>query len=735
MDNALLFFISAEGDDKNCGTETEPFATLERARDEVRKNLEKDHGRDIKVYIRGGVYHINQTIVFDNRDSNLHGRDVSYEAYPGEEPVFSAGVEVTGWRKLEIPVDGLSEEARKKVWIADIPTNLENKKFYTLYENGRRLSRARSRGFLPQYSEEGIKDNYTLKFPKGAVKNWSNLDDVEIVIRPNAPTVLNILGLAKVDEEKCIATTKVAGTYTLLECNHFVDNISESCWVENILEALDSPGQWVLDSKKGKIYLWPENEYPGNITVPGLTELIRIEGDEENNIPIQGLNFKGLGFTQGDRTSLTEDDATAQHEWEFYDKGNALVRLRFAEHCSIEDCRFFHSGGTAVRLDLHCQENKIVNNRIEYIGATGIFLGGYGPGLTNVNKNNKIIGNHIHHVGEIYWHSMGIFVWHSSDNVISSNKIHHTNYSGIVVSGSRPSLFGSCRNTRLFVHHGPREFKASRRNELGPAEKWDAISDAMNHIYPDSTDEFKKVINYIYPFQHTDNNLIENNEIYKVIELLGDGNGIYLSDTGKGNVIRGNYIHDLDGTGGQQAIRTDAFIIGTTICDNIIHRCNGGGINVKHYENHVYNNIIADIRTQISKDRHGKEQRMYFGYISMVSAMLKKFIGPDQVMKIQKNILYKKEAGQSFYRIGNTDGSIIDEHISDSKVKECDLDYNIYYSEANTETDKRIIQTLNEFGLEINGMYADPMFFDLENDDYRLHESSPALKLGFKQLR
>ena len=95
------------------------------------------------------------------------------------------------------------------------------------------------------------------------------------------------------------------------------------------------------------------------------------------------------------------------------DKDNALLRFRGTENCMIETCHFLHSGSGAIRVDLHGMGNTISNNHIEHLGGGGILLCGYGPGTKDVNKNNLVYNNHIHHVGEVYWHSPGIFIWQS----------------------------------------------------------------------------------------------------------------------------------------------------------------------------------------------------------------------------------------------------------------------------------------------------------------------------------
>ena len=53
----------------------------------------------------------------------------------------------------------------------------------------------------------------------------------------------------------------------------------DTCWVENVLGALDEPGEWVLNSKTGKLYYWPESGNPGdNISAPVVRELVLVDG-------------------------------------------------------------------------------------------------------------------------------------------------------------------------------------------------------------------------------------------------------------------------------------------------------------------------------------------------------------------------------------------------------------------------------------------------------------------------
>jgi hypothetical protein len=75
------------------------------------------------------------------------------------------------------------------------------------------------------------------------------------VTRPLHAWILNILPLASIDLNAQSLTTSIPATYTIKEL-HFLPG-TPSYWIENVIDALDEPGEWVVNTKEGKIYLWP----------------------------------------------------------------------------------------------------------------------------------------------------------------------------------------------------------------------------------------------------------------------------------------------------------------------------------------------------------------------------------------------------------------------------------------------------------------------------------------------
>lgn len=683
------FFVATDGSDQWSGTIAQPnesksdgpFATLKRARDAVRDRL-KTKSSDLVVLIRGGTYRLSETVVFGLPDSPQGDAKITYAAWPNEKPVFSAGQEIKGWKKASEDVPGLSKQARGHVYVADCTGT-----FRTLFDADGLLPRARSAGFIPL--KGGSRDR--LHFPDGKLKSWPNVTDIEIVVRPHHAWIVNLLPLKSIDQKSQTAQTSIDATYAMNEL-HFLKT-THSCWVENALEELDKPGEWAFNSKEGKLYLWPRTKSP--VLAPQLTELIRIEGivDKQGprDMPVRNLCFRGLTFQHGERYQVSADDAGLQHDWDMHDKANALVRLRGTENCVIEQCRFAHSGSGAIRIDLHGQHNTIAGNVIEHMGGAGILLCGYGPGTKDVNQNNLVSNNHIHHIGRIYSHSPGIMVWQSGENRVSNNLIHHTPYTAIILSGCM---------TDFFKKTGRELGRTIRRHEVGNLPK-------------------KLTLDAVRPYLHTRDNMIEANEIHHAMESLGDGNAIYIRGAGAGNVIRRNYIHDLVAPMIMQAaIRTDGGQMDTVIAENIIYRCTSQGI-LSKLNNHVENNIVADI---IAPPR---------GYYLSLRE------GPLTGAKIARNIFYSSSQECKFIdELPAGEGRISEDRRGRAlaKAMDADTDFNIYFCAVDRDLGDEMLKKQQADGIDQHSLAVDPLFVDPAKGDFRLQPNSPAFQLGIRPI-
>jgi hypothetical protein len=553
-----VYFVAVNGSDDYSGRLAEantdgsdgPLATLEGARRKVREEIAKGLSSEVIVFIRGGEYELDETVVFDKDDSGSRNNTITYKAYQGEYPVFTGGKKLKGWVRLKKEPKGVTDEANGKLWYYDISAGLNAEwRITTLYNGTELLSRARSPKFKTSKEQELDRLNAQPKDVRGVewdaepvtfsrefrfegedLKDWETPSDIEILLSPKHRWLINMLPLERIDYPKKTAWFAVDATYGIPPGNAYQ--------VENAIEYLDEPGEWIYCSKERRIYIWPDFDLnSADIRAPYLQEFIRVEGIEDGEVA-KNIHFDGLTFRHGLRDTWKPGDKGLQHDWDMYDKGNAVMRFRHAENASVKNCVFEASSGDGVRLDLHCQRIEVSSSVFAHLGGTAILLSGYGAGLKDVNKYNTVTNNYIHHVGAIYRHSPGIFIAQSGHNLISHNTIHDLAYNGMIISGCRPHelvMSKVLRNRREWV-------SSIRVDEIGPF---------IEHITPEMMRNWLSYdVSPIEPLLHSRENRIEYNEIYNVMLELHDGNGIYFSAMGKNNLAQYNYLHDIYNSNG-----------------------------------------------------------------------------------------------------------------------------------------------------------------------------------------
>lgn len=709
----LEFYISPEGNDGGPGTFDQPFATLTAARDAIRRLPPPEREDDIVVYIRGGQYVLNQTFVLNRDDGGREGHRVTYAAYREEEPVFSSDIRMTGWKKLREYPANVPPAAHGKLYYVDLPEVKRGELFFkALYKDGKPLVRARSRtvsmSVRPAGFEGGWQPQQMCTIRGLDVGTLENFRDMDLHVTPTHQWAFNILPLEQVFPDHNVLKLRVPATYPLLNCG----TVSDGAWLENAINFMDQPGRWCLNSGLGRLYYWPEEGVPsGEITAPRLQEYVRMEGNIDirgEDIPVENITLKGLAFVRGDRDVLGENDAAMQHDWDLFDKGNALVRLRGAENCEVIDCRISDTAGVGLRLDLYGQRNRIIGNVIRHTGWSGIVLGGYGPGTKDVNHHNVVQNNHIHHIGLLYRTAIGIHLFQSGDNHIANNLVHHVAQNGITLSCSwfyfwnLPDQREVTRTVRkaevqAYLDQNVPRFRKSMKRPAGQRQDM----------------EWAKG----FEFKHTRNNLIERNEIFNVMERLSEGNCTYIAGVGEHNVFRENFLHSCHVLNGQFApMRCDDHTWKTTYDGNIVWNVGGYGIEAKHVNDYV-DNIFCDVVKGVGR---------YPG----------SFIG------LLRQNYDNRISGNVFYRI--TPHGMTDDKFSFYKERhgkwpgllenQREVDRNCYFIQSNPTRAQAQLLEQQKKNMDQHSICADPMFEDPANFNFKLKRGSPLTQLGIKPV-
>jgi hypothetical protein len=344
----------------------------------------------------------------------------------------------------------------------------------------------------------------------------------------------------------------------------------------------------------------------------------------------------------------------------------------------------------------------------------------------------------------------------------------------ITIEGAQNCSFTHCRfqnlGTWAFELNEGCQDNSFSRNEIGHIAaggfrvnggKYDEHSflrTANNHIYQNHIHHYGEV----YPsavgilLQHTEGNRISQNLIhhgyYTGISIGWEWG--YQRSTSRDNIIEFNHIHHI-GQGllsDMGAIYTLGVSPGTIIRNNLIHDVDAnhyGGWGIYHDEgsthilvenNVVYNTKFAAFNIHFAKEITVRNNIFALGRLQQLNRTRRE---PHKSVFFEQNIIYWREGVLH-------DGNWTEEpylfyfHPKNDKgtheVSESfDMDYNLYYNpdmsldEINFGNGKTW-EEWQEMGKDQHSIYADPLFVDVENFDFRLKNGSPAFKLGFKPI-
>ncbi len=719
-----VLYVSSEAMKEGTGSPDAPFRSVSEARDKIRMLKVKNSQQDFMVMIHGGLYHLDQPVVFTNEDAAVEGHTITYKAVEGEYPVFSSGVPVTGWIKSNQDPPFLPEASKGNLWEAKFPEGV--KSFTVMFDDSGRLPRAIGPEFKPVLprTDPRVENKKTLFFPKGSLRNYENMTDVEIWIVPTFQWSHNILPLSSVDIKNGIAKTSVAGTYPLAQRERGYD--PSRFRVCNVPDALDQPGEWFMDSNLKKIWLWSrDGTEPKGVVIPVLNELLAVMGDPASGKPVSGLIFDGLTFKHAKCDKISDEDIGLQHEWEFWDKPNAMVRFRWTKNCILRNCLLTESGSGGIRMDLYAQNNSVENCEISNLGGTGIALIGDKFGNEFVNRGNTIYNNHIHRIGLEHLQNAAVFIWQSGENNITHNRIHHTPYNGFSVGGVTPGHLS--KQSRKF---GSRELGRAINFAALPFSEMEPITRPM-----------------ILPYLYSRDNIFSYNDIYRNMEVLGDGNPFYIRMSGDGNILRHNYFHDVYGSHSAGVMRFDGNQSGTVFEENVIYRCTGAGINF-HKANRIVNNILVDIQANIQIAFGGKKNAWRDD--DLTGANIETTTGPFFICQfgpggdtigipdydkseIRNNVMVQlSDEFSPFYGDQYRWKGRTERYTDFTRIK--NTDNNLLWTPYQVNALRDWMSVMRQNGLDLNSIIADPMFVDAVNQDFRFKAESPALKMGIKSI-
>lgn len=406
------FYVASNGNDLWTGTITTPnlsgndgpFATLQRARNAIREVRKNGYKGAFEVLVRGGIYQIDETFILGPEDFGTESHPLVFKAFSNEHPLLCGTRKINDFK----PYKG-------QIFKADVKgTALEANNVRQVFADGKRQVLARfpnfdfgnpiEGGFLyvENIAEEGSKRAF--KYQDGSVHKWANPQDAEVVIysRPNYWN--DIIPIREIDWNNHVITLSQNASYDIKPGNRY--------YLQNILEELDSPGEWYFDRHEKILYFWPPNETSlQSVSFPVLNRIIEIKGTKDSRTPsdirFQGFTLEGC-------------------------VGSAIV-VSEAKRTVIAGCTISYAGDHGIEIQ-GGSENTVIGNNVYEVGGSGIIISG-GDRKTLTPATNRADNNYVHNTGVFYKNSNGIDC-SGVGNIISHNLIHSTPRIGIWFDGN-----------------------------------------------------------------------------------------------------------------------------------------------------------------------------------------------------------------------------------------------------------------------------------------------------------
>ena len=424
------YFISTEGKDMNLGSIEAPFASLEKALEEARKE-----SGEVTLFLREGTYRLQKTVVLTKTDGNRN-KALNIRSYPGEKVVISGG------QKLDLDW----KPYKKGIMCAKIEGQVQ---MDMLLVNGEIRHMAR----YPNYDEQAIRFNGTSAeaTAPSRVKQWKHPETGYLHAMHRSDWGDFHYRITGKDDKNQLALE--GGWQNNRQSGLHPDNRM----VENIFEELDAPGEWFFDTKESVLYYYPiegENMEKAVVETPQLKHLFEIRGTEAD--PVMNIRLDGLQLTQTMRTFMERYEPLLRSDWTIY--RGAAVFMEGTERCSLSDCDLYNLGGNAVFFSKYNRNAEVSGSHFTNIGASAIcFVGDpqcvrspsfeyslfvlldlldreKGPKGNNYPSNCVVKDNLIHKIGLFEKQITGIELSMSQSIIISHNSIYDTPRAGINVS-------------------------------------------------------------------------------------------------------------------------------------------------------------------------------------------------------------------------------------------------------------------------------------------------------------
>jgi len=416
-------FVATDGDDDATGVYADPLRTMDAARSRLAAIKQAD-GLPVggmHVYLRGGDYRLQQSVRFGRDDSGSAEAPIVYASYPGERAHLTGSLPLDGASGSAVTdpdvLDRLPQAAASLVVAYDLPAagihafgQIRPANSFTagtyshpeLFIDGRRqvLARWPNTGFVNTGTVlEKDETSTTFRFPDERLQAWETADDVWLQGFWTWDWYADSLRVLELDSE--------AGTLTTNNPTYGISG-GKRFYAFNLLEELDSPGEWYLDRTSGILYVYPA-------------------------YPLDQAKLRWSSMT-APILSITRTEHVAFERLVLEESRGSGIQMNQPVHIRVAGAIIRNLGQQGVVIE-GGQNSGIVDSDIYEINKGGVRLGG-GDAATLTPAGNYVENSHLYRTSQAIRTNIQPIKIDGVGNRVSNNMLHDVPHDAIGFEGN-----------------------------------------------------------------------------------------------------------------------------------------------------------------------------------------------------------------------------------------------------------------------------------------------------------
>ena len=455
---SAAYFVANSGNDANPGSIARPFKTIDAAFSAFKMSS----FTAVTIFLRGGVYTVGPTgfIISEVKKDSI--RSLNFSSYNNEVVTITGGIQLdnTKFQKVSDPpiLNRLTERARSHVFV--------------------------TRMDLQGVSNFGVMNNYGTKSPinvASALELFCNHSPLTLARWPNviSSTRDSLLPIGRVVQYLKTPTADPAFLYSYDRPGRWAASVSQGKWASkwiagyfafgytddnvpvdsinsntlylnvfptyglysssdmssgqigqarhmrgyyfyNVLEELDTAGEWYLDSANKMLYVWPPTDLNS-----AFMEVSVVEQPLINLITCANLAFNNINFSTSRSKAIKAD------------RSNNIL---------FDHCTFLNFGLQAIETNA-CTNFHVINCTIAHTGEGGIILSG-GNRKTLAMSGNSIKNCEFYDYSRLYKSSMPAVSLLGVGDTVMNCYIHDVMDQAIIFSGNNHYIaYNHIKNT------------------------------------------------------------------------------------------------------------------------------------------------------------------------------------------------------------------------------------------------------------------------------------------------